>query len=225
MPTSDMFLRSLCSTKLGQSWARELGQEFIHELGIISWKILELSKSGIVVSPKGENVMAPLKLIGPENVKLVIICKEPYTSQSKATGVPVEVGTKSYTRTAEIFKDAITRYHPSADNVLFMRAYYRSGILVINAAFTIGTSQNRKYSLNNSHFPIWCKLVRIIVQYLMSKNVGILALGSEAKAVARDLPDPQHLIRTSVFPTDEETAAKFKSDLSNMVEEYVAVHK
>jgi len=159
-------------------------------------------------------------MIGPDEVALVIICKEPYASSSMATGVPVETNGKLDTLSSNVFMALISKYWTKVDKTNFMRCYYASGILVINASFTISPVHDKRYSLSQSHYPLWTRFCHPLVLYLTSRNIPVLGLGTEAKGLLRNSPDGS-IVHSCPFPIDSKSIAAFTEIAKTLIDNVI----
>lgn len=203
----------------GRSWLRVLPNECKEALYYIEDK-LDASWNNNTCYPQKNKTLLPFHLIAPEEVVLVIICKEPYASTSMATGIPVETNNRLETASVRVFRDLISRYWTNIDNNNFMKCYYVSGILVINSSFTIGSVHDKRYSLAQSHFPLWTRFCHPLVRYLNSKGICILGLGSEAKGLLRNSSDG-NIVRSCPFPMDHITTATFMELAKSLIDSNV----
>jgi uracil DNA glycosylase len=165
-------------------------------------------------------VFRPFSLIHRQNVRLVVLCKEPYDKSYLSTGIPIDTEGRLDTPSAKAFRDIISRYWDDVSYDKFMDLYYQSGILVLNSAFTKQREYDPKYSLTDSHYPLWTNFMVPFLRKLGSEGVPIVALGLEAKLLVRETV-PLNLVYTSPFPTDRSGKDTFESIMRHAIEKYV----
>jgi uracil DNA glycosylase len=187
--------------------------EYIHS------KLKDMWRSGECY-PALNRVLLPFHMIGPEEVRLVIVCKQPYRNAHLATGIPVETDGTFETPSSGIFMEAISRYWRNVNNKNFMKCYYASGILVINAAFTSQHLVDKRYSMNVSHMPLWTRFCRPLLVYLNSLRVPILGLGIEGRGLLRNMNNPDCTYRCP-FPKDDTTSREFMNMYDRLAREYL----
>jgi uracil DNA glycosylase len=216
MSTNLSLVDTLKLTVRGLSWFRVLPQECIDALFYIESK-LDTMWNCSSCYPIKKKTLLPFHMIGPEEVVMVILCKEPYSSSSMATGVPVETGGRLHTLSEQIFMQLISKYWTGVTHDNFMRCYYASGILVINSSFTVEQVHDKKYSLTQSHFPLWTTFCHPLVKYLNSLNINILGLGVEAKGLLRNMANGSR-VHNCPFPTDSKSIREFLDTTSSLID-------
>jgi uracil DNA glycosylase len=200
-------VETLALTTRGIAWLKVLPVECINALYYIDDKLDSLWNNNLCF-PVKNRVLLPFHMIAPEEVTMVILCKEPYSSSSMATGIPVETGGKLSTTSEKVFMDLISKYWNNTDTDNFMKCYYASGILVINSSFTISPVHDKRYSLTESHFPLWTTFCYPLMRYLNSCNIHTIGLGVEAKGLLRNVPNGS-MVYNCPFPTDHKTISNF----------------
>lgn len=206
-------------TDRGKAWLNVLPQECISALGYIQDKLHSLWRQGVCY-PTIDRVMLPLHLVAPEEVRLVIICKEPYHNEHMATGIPVDTGGTLDTPSSKVFTDLISEYWKGVNNKNFMNCYYASGVLVINASFTSQAMPDKRYSLSHSHAPLWSRFCHPLVKYINANNIPILGLGVEARGLMRNM-EHGSITYYCTFPNDDVSATQFKNTMRMLMNEYV----
>jgi uracil DNA glycosylase len=216
-------LRALHGHPIGKQWYILFDKDLRVKLHAIDIKLASLWEQRLCFPSRGE-CMLPFMLIPPHNVKLVLICKEPYNSDNMCTGIPVEVkGNILDTMSAKIFREIIGTCYGndgSVTNTNYMQKYYDIGVLVINAAFTT-VRKNTRQDMNLSHFPLWCTFVKPFIEKVNASGVHILALGSEGSKVVRNMIPVGDNIHTCPFPKDRKTADMFRHSIINIMNKYV----
>lgn len=203
----------------GKSWLNWLDEECVKALNYIDERLDHLWTCNHC-HPTRNRVMLPFLMLRREDVKLVMICKEPYDSEEMATGIPVDSGGILDTPSSNAFRQLISMYWNKVDKDKFMMLYYASGILVINASFTIQHSVDRKYSMINSHYPLWTNFMVPFLRKLGKENVQIVTLGLEGKLLVRDNV-PSNLVRICSFPHNKATQRIFMDMMTEAVSDHV----
>lgn len=213
-------IRILQASTKGKGWIEWMGPECIGQLEYIESKLSNLWSSGRCFPGKLQTLL-PFIVLSREHTKLVVLCKEPYRSNSMACGIPVLSGDGMMTPSAKIFKLFIEDYWEGVTNTNYMSLYYESGILVLNSSFTTGYVDDKKYNLTESHFPLWTNFMIPLMERFAEDNVPILGLGLEAKGLLRGLNlGPRVMI--CPFPIDESRSGdEFITTMSYAVSEYV----
>lgn len=202
----------------GQSWLKHLPTELIQILDDVGTKLAPLWNANLC-QPGRDTVLAPFHMIATDEVKLVLICKEPYRG-GMATGIPIEPSNGMETKSRSYFSRFVEKYWNGINSKNFMTCYYASGILVLNASFTVDPHCDRRYKLSASHFPLWTRFMKPFTQFLLSNNVPIVLLGSEAKSLCRNL-ETKGLTSSAGFPTDEAGYASFSDCMTVAVNHYI----
>ena len=212
-------LDTLSLTDRGKAWLKILPDECTSALNYIDSKLFS-NWSNTMCYPHVNRVLLPFHMIAPDEVVMVIICKEPYGSYSMATGIPIETGGRLDTLSQSVFMNLISKYWSNVDKDNFMRCYYASGILVINSSFTITPTKDKRYSLTQSHFPLWTRFCYPLVRYLNSINIPILGLGMESKGLLRNSPNAS-MVYHCPFPIDRDTIVEFYSITQKLIDAFV----
>lgn len=208
-------LDTLSNTKRGESWLQILPKECIDALRYIDDKLAEDWSRGVICPTKIATLL-PFHMIAPEEVKLVILCKEPYSNSNMATGIPVDSGGTLETYSEKVFSKLISEYWNNVDKHNFMKCYYASGIMVINSAFTNTCNSDKRYPLSTSHFPLWTRFCQPFVKYINSMNIHVVGLGVESRGLMRNLPNVDYL-HSCTFPIDQRSSNEFMSILKNII--------
>lgn len=210
--------QNLSASERGRSWLSYMSNDTLAGLRKVSNMLQPCWTRGNCYPP-AEMVMQPFHVIAPEETKMIIVCKEPYTG-NMATGIPVEPNADITPDTAKYFMDLISDYWLCVDRDNFMRCYYLSGILVMNASFTSQRSDDKRYSLSNSHFPLWAEFVKPLMRSLVADRYPILALGAEARSTLRNIENAD-LVEYASFPRDDATYRDFSVVCSSMMDKYI----
>lgn len=212
-------LKHLGSSRVGSTWLRWLGQDMLQQLANVESKLDYLWLLGLCY-PIRELVMVPMCLIPRESTKVVLLCKNPYRSPRMACGVPVHSADGTMTPSSRVFKEFIQRYWDNVTDDNYMGLYYESGVLVLNSSPTIQQAPDDKYSLTDSHFPLWTSFMVPLVRRLYSEGVTIVGLGVEGKNLMRGLSEGPNYISTP-FPSDDKSISLFTTTMSYVFSEYL----
>lgn len=211
-------IQSLIDSKNGKQWYNIMPDKCKEALVSIERKLSDIWDSNQCV-PSRENVLLPFTMISPDDVAMIIICKEPYSKSTLATGIPIQTGNGIMTPSSIIFSSTIRRYWRNVTNDNYMDYYYKSGILVINASFTIMSNvDDKRYSLAYSHYPLWCEFTKPFIEWMNSNDIPILCLGLEAKSLMKSIVSMKYICS---YPRDIETSKEFIDIVSTMMSEYI----
>lgn len=206
-------LSSLRLSPEGEAWLHVLDTPCIQALDEIQRHLAPLWATGQCV-PGTIAAMRPFRCIRPEAVRVAMLCKEPYAKkdirgEDMATGVPIEVPSDFETPSIKAFRALARRlWGDEARGKDFMQCFYRHGVLVINAAFTVENPADKRYCVAASHHPLWCRFTYPLLRVLRAHKVAILAVGIEAKRTTRAVSGYSEV--TSVtFPVDGESSTEF----------------
>jgi uracil DNA glycosylase len=215
-----MLLESLLSTINGVAWANLLSSECIEMLGTIERQLDKLTHEGRDYSPDKHLILEPFHRIHPDNVRLVMICKEPYTGRGMATGIPIETKSGFMTPSSSIFKRVVlSNWNLSPSAVDYMSVLYNNGILVINASFTAEKCLDKRYELSTSHFTMWCKFTYPLMNIFADRGYPICSVGVEAKQLDRAIKTKHPIYRVS-FPHDGVSIAEFEAKTKELFKLY-----
>ena len=208
-------LLSLSTSDRGISWLRYIPQECLAQLSYVEQCLRPLWSQGNCF-PLIDNVMKPLHLVAPSELKFVIVCKEPYAYSHMATGIPIETGSDFITPSVTYFIKGISKYYDGVNSSNFMLCYYSLGILVLNASFTKSLVLDPKLDLTSSHFALWTNFMSRFLKHLNGNKVPMLMLGEYAKSLSVGLRD-HSIVRSCEFP-NASSYKGFLTELENMIE-------
>jgi uracil DNA glycosylase len=210
---------ALNSSKNGKSWLEWMGKGCIRKLDYIESKLSPLWLSGVCYPSPSEAIL-PLAMLHRDQVRLVVICKEPYRGRNMACGVPILSKSGLMTPSSNIFKGFIESYWDGVTNSNYMQIYYNCRILVLNSSWTIGPLDEDRYDLTESHYPLWTNFMVPFVRKLSDDNVPIVALGIEAKGLVRDIESTSDVV-VSGFPSDIRSIGEFTAAMSSSIASHV----
>lgn len=208
----------LVSSNRGKDWLAYMNSECIDGLISVNERLAGVWRPETCY-PDIKQIFTPFHVLAPCETKLVMICKEPYRGPM-ATGIPIETANRLATDSAKYFSDLIARYWTSVTMDNFMRCYYMSGILVINASFTTTQIADKRYALATSHYPLWADFTKPLVRLLLSRNCPVLTIGEEARKLTRNIESSGRVYH-STFPRDKQTHKEFIEIAMSVIDAYV----
>jgi len=212
-------LRCLETSREGRIWLEWMGPDMVQQLKHIEQKLSLLWRLGICY-PYAHLVLSPMHLIERSKTKLILLCKAPYRSPVMACGVPVLSGDGTMTPSSKVFKSLIERYWEGVTDDNYMHLYYRSGVLVLNSCPTIQQEVDDRYSLTDSHFPLWTKFMVPFIRKMHSEGVPVVGLGVESKGLMRGIPEDLSCIVCS-YPSDYKSIPAFLDVMLQVLSEYI----
>ena len=208
-------MNNLNASERGKAWLNYLTPECLQALEYIEMMLVREND----VTPTFERILLPFHMIAPSEVKMILICKEPYGG-SMATGLPIEANGEVWTKSSAAFKASISRWWSNVTTDNYIRCYYASGILLMNVSFTKINSIDKRYAMTNSHYPLWCKFCYPFVRLMNSNRIPILGLGVESRNLLATLSD-QTIVHLNTFPKDTATIYTFITLMDAMFEKYI----
>lgn len=211
---------NLLTSERGMSWLQMMPPECISALQYIQDRLTPLWARGVCY-PAPDRVMLPFHMLSPDETKMVIICKESYRSESMATGIPVETGNNLETPSARVFMRLISEFWKDVNISNFMKCYYASGILVINASFTSESILDKRYSLTYSHCSLWSRFCYPLISHINRNTTKpIVGLGTEGRALVRNAVRGD-TVHHCPFPIDGTTSREFTEIIKRLIHMYI----
>ena len=135
------------------------------------------------IYPHPTQVFKPLKLVQPDQVRVVMIAQDPYYSKGQANGLAFSTNAKKLPSSLLNMQKEIKRSYPES---VFtgkgdLAAWADQGVLLINSSFTVREGQPL------SHTRIgWRECVEDIIRHIesLSQTCVYLLLGRHAQAFA-----------------------------------------
>lgn len=216
--SNDFFIKCL-----SQAWFAIMNDECIKSLLIIYNKIRNYYDEKDRCFPRLECIMLPFRCIEPNNVKLLVLCKEPYKSNELATGLPIEVPYNRQATPSMIhFNNILSRYIINTSPHDCIRYYYGFGVMILNTCFTTVNVVDKRYTMNLSHLSIWATFLIPFLRIMKKRQVPILLLGTEAKTLAPTL-DKYDKLYLSSFPSENAGTSikEFEAAMIQCLETYI----
>ena len=152
------------------------------------------------IYPKPENVFNALNLVKYNDVKVVIICQDPYHNPKQAHGLSfsVEEDINIPPSLQNIFKELksdLNCYIPNNGN---LTKWAKQGVLLLNAVLTV------QENMANSHKGKgWEKITSKIIKLLNDREEPVIFMlwGGSAKALGKNIDTNKHYVLTAVHPS------------------------
>ncbi len=153
------------------------------------------------IFPTKENVFKAYKMVGYNEVKVVIIGQDPYPTPNVATGLSfgVSIHTKTPQSLNNIFKE-VKKDTGEVHTNKTLEHWARQGVFMLNTILTI----NSKYG-TNSHKKIgWEQFTKQTIQLLNERDKPVIFLlwGNYAKNYNKYINSNKHFILETSHPTN-----------------------
>lgn len=186
--------------KLGNDWDELLKDEFGKDYYLRLRDFLKNEYSAKTIYPDMYRIFEALRLTSFADTKAVILGQDPYHGENQAHGLAfsVQKGIAIPPSLVNIFKELCTDLGCCMPNNGFLEPWARQGVLLLNTSLTV--IANRP----NSHRNVgWEYLTDAIIKLLNKKDAPVVYMlwGANAKAKARHLDNPKHLVLTTVHPS------------------------
>lgn len=185
---------------IGNSWDEKL-KTIWHSPGFAKFlSIVEKEYQTKQVFPTKDNIFASLKLTPYENVKVVILGQDPYHGENEAHGLSfsVQKGIKIPPSLRNIYQELYDdlKIPPAKEGDL--TSWAKEGVLLLNSVLTV--IKDSPASHKNLG---WELLTDYIIKVLNQKEEPVVFIlwGNFAKAKAKYITNPQHLIISSPHPS------------------------
>lgn len=153
-----------------------------------------------IIYPEKHNVFRALKLTPYHNVKVVIMGQDPYHGEREANGLSFSVskGITLPPSLRNIYKELYDDLSIERNNNGDLSDWAREGVLLLNAVLTV--EKDKPASHRNFG---WELLTDYIIKVLNEKNEPVVFIlwGNFAKAKAKYITNPNHLVLTSPHPS------------------------
>lgn len=153
-----------------------------------------------IIYPEKHNVFRALKLTPYHNVKVVIMGQDPYHGEREANGLSFSVskGITLPPSLRNIYKELYDDLSIERNNNGDLSDWAKEGVLLLNAVLTV--EKDKPASHRNFG---WELLTDYIIKVLNEKNEPVVFIlwGNFAKAKAKYITNPNHLVLTSPHPS------------------------
>ena len=186
--------------KLEDSWKRYLNAEFDKEYFINLTELVRQEYQNHLCFPPGRQVFNAFNLCPFNDVKVVIIGKDPYHEPGQAMGLSfsVPVGTTIPPSLVNIFKEIQQDLgHPIPQDGDLTR-WCKQGVLLLNATLTV-----RAHEANSHQKLGWSQFTDAAIKALSDHRKGLVYMlwGSYARSKRYLINQQQNLILESVHPS------------------------
>lgn len=186
--------------KFGNDWDELLREEFQKEYYLKLRKFLIKEYSTKKIYPNMYKIFEALKLTPYKDVKAVILGQDPYHGENQAHGLAfsVQPNVPIPPSLMNIYKELANDLKCYIPNHGCLNNWAEQGVLLLNTSLTVVAG------LANSHRNKgWEIFTSRIIELLNHKDSPIVFLlwGSNARAKAKLITNPKHLILESVHPS------------------------
>lgn len=128
------------SPRINPAWAGDLAPIFASErMKSLSTFLRDRQAAGATIYPPMHNIFAALDLIGPEEVKVVILGQDPYHGPGQAHGLSFSVqdGVRPPPSLANMYKELASDLGVPLPTTGNLTPWARQGVLLLNALLTV----------------------------------------------------------------------------------------
>jgi uracil-DNA glycosylase len=189
------------NVKIDSSWAEVLKEEFDKEYfcNITAYLKKEIA-SGIVVYPRGPNILKAFDYTPFDKVKIVILGQDPYHGEGQAHGLSFSVpdGVAHPPSLQNIFKelrDDVGATLPDSGN---LEKWAQRGVFLLNSVLTV------RAGLAASHSKIgWSIFTDAVIKEISDRKEGVVFMlwGNFAKSKSVLINSEKHLILEAAHPS------------------------
>lgn len=152
------------------------------------------------IYPKKELIFNALKYTPLENVKVVLIGQDPYSTPGFAMGLSFSVndGVKIPMSLKNIYKEINSELGIAIPNTGNISSWAKKGVLLINRILTV--EKDSPLSHKNKG---WETFTLNLIKQINKENrkIVFLLLGNEAKTLSKYLDNPLHLVLETSHPS------------------------
>lgn len=193
--------------QLGKSWHQKLGHLFLGIGALQSY--IKKERALNKVCPEGGLIFEAFKQTPFEEVKIVILGKEPSILPGVSDGLAFSSKKPEYTtpELKNIYKEIerdiygvnVGLYAPSD-----LKHWAKQGILLLN------TSLTSKTNVENSHLGYWDNLIVEVISLLGARKdpIAFILLGDQARTYTMFIEN-QHLVLNTSYPSNSEASKGF----------------
>lgn len=186
--------------KIGNEWDSILEEQFNKPYFEKLITFIEEEYEKYTIYPKKEKIYNALKLVEPNDVKVVILGQDPYINPGQAQGLSFSVqdGITIPPSLRNIYKElesdlGIT---PSSSGSLIRWA--EQGVLLLNTVLTVRSGQSNSHQGKG-----WETFTNSIIQYLgqQKENIVFILWGKDAQSKIKFIDGNKNLILTAAHPS------------------------
>lgn len=152
------------------------------------------------IYPSKENIFNALKLTKLEDIKVVLIGQDPYSTPGYAMGLSFSVndGVKIPMSLKNIYKEINAELGLSIPETGNLTNWTKKGILLINRILTV--EKDKPLSHKNKG---WETFTLNLIKQINKENrkIVFLLLGNEARSLSKYLDNPLHLVLETSHPS------------------------
>jgi uracil-DNA glycosylase len=142
--------------------------------------VLENEYNSYNIYPPKDKIFNAFK-IDPEDVKIICLLQDPYSGHNQADGMALSCQTETPPSLQVIFNELERTYH--RHRIISDLSDWRDqGVLLLNTILTV----RRGLPLSHSNLK-WQEFTNRVIKSLGNKGIPILAMGSEAQTLVRQL--------------------------------------
>lgn len=185
---------------IGNEWDELLAPEFKKEYYLKLRKFLISEYNTRKIFPPMNDIFNALRYTSYSDVKAVILGQDPYHGEGQAHGLcfSVRKGTPPPPSLQNIFKEINTELGIPAPNHGELTKWAKNGVLMLNTVLTVREGQA------NSHKGMgWEFFTDRVIELLNQREKPIVFLlwGGNARAKARLITNPKHLVLQCAHPS------------------------
>ncbi|MGZ3901687.1 MAG: uracil-DNA glycosylase [Bacteroidia bacterium] len=206
--------------QIGESWKKELKDEFSKDYFTNLKNFLVEEKKRNIIYPPGKLIFSAFNLTPFDEVKVVILGQDPYHGPGQAHGLCFSVndGVRFPPSLANIFKELKTDCNceiPLSGN---LEKWAKQGVFLLNATLTV--RQNSPGSHQNKG---WEQFTDSVIKLISEKKEKVVFMlwGNYAKAKVPLIDAGKHLILQAAHPSPLARGAYFGSRHFSQANEYL----
>ena len=185
---------------IGDSWNREIGEEFKKPYFAELWAFLVGQKAECRIFPESDLIFNAFKLCSFERVKVVILGQDPYQGSGKAHGLSFSVpqGVAIPPSLNNIYKEIKREFGDNMPATGDLSHWARQGVLLLNSILTV-----RENVAGSHRRKGWEIFTDEVIKVLSEKKNGLVFLlwGNFAKQKAELIDNTKHKILTAAHPS------------------------
>ena len=167
-------------------------------------EVLENEYNSYNIYPPKDKIFNAFK-IDPEDVKVIICGMDPYFNHNQADGMAFSCQTETPPSLQVIFNELERTYHRHRI-VSDLSDWRDQGVLLLNSILTV----RRGLPLSHSNLK-WQEFTSRVIKSLGNKGIPILAMGSEAQNLVRQLDiDKKFIVFTASHPAADARGKSLK---------------
>ncbi|MDB5428870.1 MAG: ung [Phenylobacterium sp.] len=145
--------------------------------------------------PRESQIFKILRLLPLHEVRVVMVGQSPYPDPRDACGIPFISGSNRTTKSLSVLlTEAGANHH--IDHNEAVRGWIRQGVLLLNAAMTIGIEGAPGEEYLRDHGNMWKEFILSLLEYITTnvKDVPVVLMGRDAWSLEESAKTP-HIIK------------------------------